>query len=119
MPLKFWRANQELDSGEVAVSEGRIRQDMSTVHVGMIHPTHYYIEQGDNRFEVSKEMFFTFKNGDPYTLYYTPQTKFLVGAQHITTGDYFTPENDADEVDDLDDYDDTLTQSQSQHSSKQ
>lgn len=114
MPLKFWRATQELDSNEVVVSEGRIRQHMSTVPVGMIRPTRYYIEQGDNRFEVSKAVFFTFKNGDPYTLYYTPQTKLLVGAQHITSADYFVPENDASDVDDLDFYDDNAL-SQSQH----
>ncbi|MEQ8675640.1 MAG: hypothetical protein RLP44_00630 [Aggregatilineales bacterium] len=101
MPLKWWHANQELQAGDVQQSEGRIRQNMSKVPIGMVQPTKYYIEQGENKFEVSKDVFFTFKNGDPYTLYYTPKTKFLVGAQHIRTDDAFMPEDDtwSDDVD--------------------
>ena len=95
MPLNWWHANQELEAGDVQQSDGRIRQKISRVPIGMIQPTKYYIEQGENRFEVNKDVFFTFKNGEPYTLYYTPQTKFLVGAQHINTSDAFMPEDDS------------------------
>lgn len=87
MNAQTQRANtkQELEDGIVARAEGRIRLAWGGSKMMETHS----VSIGDLRFQINRVQFSAFKNNDPYVLYFSPRTKLLLGAHHLTSQDYF------------------------------
>lgn len=82
-------AKQELEEGIIARVEGRIRLAGGGSGLRATHGVY----MGDNYFSLNRVQFYTFKNNDPYVFYFSPRTKLLFGAHHITTQDYFVADD--------------------------
>ncbi|MBL8132727.1 MAG: hypothetical protein JNL42_12780 [Anaerolineae bacterium] len=65
--------------GPVAEVEGRVALDTRAKN----NKTIYYVKLGRVRFKVGKEEFLTFKNHDPYRLYYAPGQKTILSAEWL------------------------------------
>ncbi|MCK6579259.1 MAG: hypothetical protein L6Q98_14280 [Anaerolineae bacterium] len=65
--------------GPVAEVEGRVALDTRAKN----NKTIYYVKLGRVRFSVKKEEFLTFKNRDPYRLYYAPGQKTILSAEWL------------------------------------
>jgi hypothetical protein len=73
-----WRS--ELYSGKAAALEGRVRLDVRPAGNNVAT---YIVAIDDQKFGVRKDVFLAFKNGDPYRLYYAPQSKTLLSAEWL------------------------------------
>jgi hypothetical protein len=69
------RYNKDLDSSVKKV-EGTVLLEME---VG----NGYRIRMGDQAFKVKKEVYFSFKQGDPYQLFYAPGSKTILSAKPL------------------------------------
>ncbi len=69
---------KDLAENRTAVIEGRVK-----IKVFHYKEPKYKISIEDVRFEVSKEIFLTFKNGDPYIIYYAPYSNKLLSAEWL------------------------------------
>jgi hypothetical protein len=63
-----------------AAAEGRIRLDMQGEGQAA---NAFYLFVDDRRFTVKKPVFLSFKNGDPYRIYYAPATKQILSAEWL------------------------------------
>ncbi|MBK8025511.1 MAG: hypothetical protein IPK19_29975 [Chloroflexi bacterium] len=59
--------------------EGRVRLDTRSSN----NKTTYFLRIDDVRFKVSKKEFLTFKNHDPYRIYYAPNQKKILSAEWL------------------------------------
>lgn len=77
---QWWQAAGDLKDGTVTQVSGHVMLD---VHPGR-YDTYYSVTVAGQRFNVSKEIFLAFKNGDPYTLYYTPISRTLLSVDTLS-----------------------------------
>lgn len=73
-----WQLNRDLRDG-VQSAEGRIELDLRSAENG----TTYFVKLDDRKFKVKKPAFLAFKNGDPYRIYYAPNTKTILSAEWL------------------------------------
>lgn len=89
--------NRDL-ADSVRVVEGRVELDTNPGQ----NATAFYVKMDDLKFTVKKEAFLTFKNGDPYRIYYAPQTKTILSAEWLRGDDPFEDHRDRKrDVDDV------------------
>ncbi|HEX2908355.1 MAG TPA: hypothetical protein VHO69_15895 [Phototrophicaceae bacterium] len=77
--LRWRRFDRDLSKGEVAATQGLVRLGMSD----RSRSTTYMVTVDYVTLNISKRTFFTFKNGDPYCLYYTPYSRTLLSAEWL------------------------------------
>lgn len=79
-----WQQKRHYDAdlykSHVEVAEGRIRLDIISQGKSGVA---YTFDVADAHFEVSKNVFLAFKNGDPYAVYYAPHTHTLLSAEWL------------------------------------
>lgn len=80
---------RDMNERVVANVEGYIRLDLFRT-LFSARPN-YTVLTGEERFEIDKATFLTFKNHEPYILYYTPRTKILLSAEWLND-DPFLPQ---------------------------
>ena len=81
-----FRRRQEakfLAANPIPVVEGRIQLDFHTSRYG----SWYRLLVADMRFDVTKQAFLAFKNGDPYRIYYAPHTKRILSVEWLREDD--------------------------------
>jgi hypothetical protein len=69
----------DLPRPEIGALQGRVNLDMS---VNGKNSTLSLTIQ-DTQFDVKKDVFLAFKNGDPYAIYYAPHTKTILSAEWL------------------------------------
>ncbi len=92
----FKRADylDDLDECIVYGAEGRIRLILDEGR----NNARYLVGVGSLAFVVSKQVFLAFKNGDPYRVYYAPNSKRIVAAEWLRGEDNLLEINDFDEA---------------------
>jgi hypothetical protein len=65
--------------GAVEAVQGQVSLNIS----GTSSSTTYTVRTADGKFNVGREVFFAFKNGDPYALYYAPRTRRVLSAEWL------------------------------------
>jgi DNA-binding CsgD family transcriptional regulator len=83
-PRHWQHTNQDLRVGKIASMQGVVRGDMHG-SIGIIRVVDYAIWIDDQQFSVSKDIFWRFKMGDVYRIYYAPMSKLFLGACTPTT----------------------------------
>jgi hypothetical protein len=78
--LRIRALNADLKWGEVSAVEGVVK--LETQNDAEYGPT-YAVKIGDMRFRVGERVFCTFKNGDPYRIYYAPHSKTILSAEWL------------------------------------
>lgn len=74
---------RDLREQRVAQVSGRVSLDMSRYTFLTRLPQTYSIMIEGKRFEITREALLTFKNGDPYTIYYAPHSKTVLSADWL------------------------------------
>ncbi len=72
------RISRDLQQG-VKVAEGRVALDMTPAQ----NSATYKVQIDGQKFKVQKRAFLAFKNGDPYRIYYAPNTKTILSAEWL------------------------------------
>lgn len=72
------RISRDLNMG-VQVAEGRVALDMTPAQ----NSASYKVQVDGQKFKVQKRAFLAFKNGDPYRIYYAPNTKTILSAEWL------------------------------------
>jgi hypothetical protein len=88
---------QDLKTPQVEVVEGivnlDIRRSTRTTTTGNTSSTKtsisYSVQIGDQTFTVNEKVFLTFKNGDPYAIYFTPFAKTILSVDWLRDDDPF------------------------------
>lgn len=86
--IPLWKLYRDLRSGEVVSDEG-------VIHLVLQRGSsqgEYSLQLDDHLFPVSQAALLTFKNGDPYRLYYLPKTKLLLSAEWLRDDQPFDEE---------------------------
>nr|MCU0499996.1 hypothetical protein [Anaerolineae bacterium] len=86
---------QDLKTPQVEVVEGivnlDIRRSTRTTTTGNTSSTKtsisYSVQIGDQTFTVNEKVFLTFKNGDPYAIYFTPFAKTILSVDWLRDDD--------------------------------
>ncbi|MBK8029120.1 MAG: hypothetical protein J0M07_23545 [Anaerolineae bacterium] len=72
------RITRDLKMG-VQVAEGRVELDTTPAQ----NSASYRVKVDGRKFNVQKRAFLAFKNGDPYRIYYAPNTKMILSAEWL------------------------------------
>ncbi len=72
----YKRVKADLDGAEVRIVEGRVSLDVKSNQ-------DLSIRIRNQKFRVKKEVFLAFKNGDPYVIYYTPNTRAILSVEWL------------------------------------
>jgi hypothetical protein len=56
--------------------QGHVRLDLDDKN-------QYFLQLTEHRFEVNKNTFLAFKNGDPYAIYYAPRNRIILSAEWL------------------------------------
>ncbi len=88
----FKRADYQSDLDEriVYATEGRIRLVLDEER----NNARYLVSVGSLTFVVGKQTFLAFKNGDPYRIYYAPNSKRIVAAEWLRGEDNLLLDDD-------------------------
>lgn len=78
-PRQWQQLNRDLAEGRVATTEGVVYGGFR-FGLGLVHPTHYRLQVGDQRFAVSAETFHRLRPGERYRLYHTRHARAFLGA---------------------------------------
>lgn len=73
----------DMRGGDVQNIEGRVQLDATN----MGNTQRFIVSVLDQTFNVKKEIFLAFKNGDPYIIYYVPHSKTILSAEWLREGD--------------------------------
>jgi hypothetical protein len=73
------RLRDDLSKNRVAEVEGRV--ELSVLLRG--RRLLYGLRVGEERFSISKQTFLSFKNGDPYRVYYAPRAKRILSVEWL------------------------------------
>ncbi len=72
----------DLEKGDVVEAAGQINLNI----FGLSNRVSFSIGIEKQRFRVTRQILLVFKNGEPYRIYYTPNTKTLLSAEQIPQG---------------------------------
>ena len=75
--LKDMRTNQ------VALAEGRVDLSLNALQ----NTAEYFLRVENMRFTIKQNAFLTFKNGDPYRIYYAPRSKRILSVEWLREDD--------------------------------
>lgn len=93
LALYYWfrnqRASADLREQKVSVVEGRV--ELRAVSSGE-SSTAYSVRIGEVQFPLKKQEFLAFKNGDPYRVYYAPNSKKLLSAEWLRGDENLVPD---------------------------
>jgi hypothetical protein len=76
--MKWYRVRDDMNTDLRAV-EGRVKLDIGRTK----GEPKYSVEIDDVKFNVKKDVFLAFKNGDPYCIYYAPHTKRILSVDWL------------------------------------
>jgi hypothetical protein len=84
MRMKLHQFDNDL-KGNVLPMEGVVKLDVITnkIHTNVSSGVAYSIRINDRKLNVEKKAFLAFKNGDPYRIYFTPNTKKILSAEWL------------------------------------
>ncbi len=87
LTIGCWRKaggyGRDLYERRLEIAEGRVQLSMKSAG----RSAQYVLEVGDQRFQVSQKALLTFKNGDPYRIYYAPCSKRILSAEWLRGDD--------------------------------
>jgi hypothetical protein len=75
---RYKKTNADLNSGKVLFVEGRI-----SFNVGSGRGQSFSVQIQNQIFRVNKEIFLAFKNGDPYVIYYAPNSGTILSVEWL------------------------------------
>ncbi|MBI1257618.1 MAG: hypothetical protein GC204_09120 [Chloroflexi bacterium] len=99
---KLFRLRRDAQAGDVRTAEGRVSLSMRAVSANNVQCT---LKVGDVKFMVKEKAFLAFKNGDPYSIYYTPYSRRILSVEWLREADPGAPNlistNQADTPDEV------------------
>ncbi|MBE2267011.1 MAG: hypothetical protein IAE80_02180 [Anaerolinea sp.] len=87
--MRAYQVTRALRKG-ISMVEGRIDLDASVAQTSQ-----FYVRVEGVRFTVKKEVFFAFKNGDPYRVYYAPYLKQMLAVEWLRDDNPFVEDEEA------------------------
>lgn len=99
---EVYRLSKTHNQNEVRQIEGRVALDVKTTSTQYGSQHGFSMTVNDVRFGLKQPQFLAFKNGDPYTIYYTPN-KQIVSVEWLRDDSPFIEPDDDAEVDIFDD----------------
>ena len=79
LAYNVYRSSSDTRERRSAVVEGRVALDVS----GGQNSANFAIKLENKKFRLNKRQFLTFKNGDPYRVYYAPRSKRILSAEWL------------------------------------
>jgi hypothetical protein len=77
---KWTQVAQDLREGEVNYAEGTITLDIRSSRRSN---SGYKLSVGRHTFDISKKLFLSLSNHQPYRVYYSPRSRFVLGAEPL------------------------------------
>jgi DNA-binding CsgD family transcriptional regulator len=77
-PVRWRQSYQDLQAGAVARIEGQVQCE-TVGNIGLVQMPHFIVRIAGFRFSVDRQIYFQFKNREYYMVYYTPQSRILLG----------------------------------------
>lgn len=71
----------------VSLYRGGVEQLTGRIRLNITNDNKYSGEISGRNFKLTKDQFLAFKNGDPYTIYYLPTSKRIVGVEWLRWGE--------------------------------
>lgn len=81
-PIQWRQARQDIQTRRISKIEGQVQCEISG-NIGLIQIPHYIIHIAELQFSVDKHIYYQFKNREYYKVFYTPQSKILLGGVQI------------------------------------
>lgn len=81
-PVRWKQTCKDIQAGMVAKIEGQVQCETSG-NFGLIQIPHYVVHVAEFRFSVDRQIYFQFKNREYYKVFYTPQSRILLGSIQI------------------------------------
>lgn len=83
IPFIHWlRVGADIEQGKILKTCGVVIQSNRALHRGDRDLQYIRIDQ--QKFAISGEHFFALKNGEPYCIYYSPRTKYILSVKSIS-----------------------------------
>lgn len=74
---------KDMNENRVAVVEGRVDLSLNALQ----NTAEYFLRVENMRFTIKQNAFLTFKNGDPYRIYYAPRSKRILSVEWLREDD--------------------------------
>lgn len=90
------QTSRDIRNQQIDAIEGRIALDLkvdSNTNAGA-STVRYTVTIEDQRFEIEKPLFLALKNGDPYLIYYAPNTRQILAIEWLRDDQPFAPDPD-------------------------
>lgn len=83
MGFKRSRVNADLRKGDVYIAEGLISLYIQKIQNGQLVFYIYHADIQQQRFKLEKTVYDAFVNGEPYAIYYAPNSKTILSAEWL------------------------------------
>lgn len=77
-------------TNQVALAEGRVDLSLNALQ----NTAEYFLRVENMRFTIKQNAFLTFKNGDPYRIYYAPHSKKILSVEWLREDDNLIDERE-------------------------